>query len=896
MTAGHDAARHLPIWSRWLLAVLPLGDTRTEVVADFDELFADRCLRYGRGYAHWRLCGDVISLWRRAPRGTHMLQDVRFGFRLLRKHPVPVGVAVAGLGLAIGVVATVFSLVNATRLRPYGMEDPGTVVQVTRPIYEGRVLSSEWPYTRFLQMQAATSMVGVEALMSDTARIALRSGADGEADRPTAFVSGGYLRLLGAQPAMGRILGSDDDRPGATPVVVLSHRLWVTLGADREMVGRPVWINGAPAVVVGVLRPDFSAPGYRQPELWAPFQAFDDFLKVAETYLINGRVPDSMAGDPFAPTARTLVNVVARLRPDISMEVARQHLFALVNPPGDPAGQTAATRPIEVVLFRAARPIDGPDSAESWLEVASMLAVVGLVLAVGCANIGNLLLASASTRSREIGVRLALGASRGRLTRQLVIESLLISGASTIVGVLFSIWLSPIAARIVELDAGIVVTTGARVLLFAVGVALITGLAAGLAPARFGTRGRVVTALQSQSGAAGRPAASSRLRSTFIGLQAAVAMLLLVGAALLTRTALGFSGPDVGFDANRMLALTITAPSSGFDDRLFLARALDTMRALPGVEHAGLSELRPFGTSVRSLSLADGSDGFSVYINRVDAEFLHAAGVRLLHGRYFTQAEASADAPVGLITRGAAVRFFGTDQVVGRSLSELPAKNAQDAVTIVGVVADLALHRVHTEGFGTIFRPIARAVAAPPSSNPPALPTLIVRTANPVVMARQVEEALRPLDGRARPRSYIVQRDIDAFVDGTRRLAWIAGPLAGLALVLAVLGVYGVTSFVVHGRTQEVSVRLALGASSRDVRRLLVRDSLRPVAIGLAVGLAVALAAAKVFASLLPGVSPFDPSAIGSALLALGVAAYVAAALPSRAASRVDPATVLRQS
>ena len=821
----------------------------------------------------------------------HMLQDLRFGVRLFRKHPLPIGIAVIGLGLAIGAVTTVFSLVNATLLRPYGMSDPASVMQVARPMFGGHMIGNSWPYERFLKLQSAGTLAGVEATVPETARVSLNASDDGVGERQIAFVSDGYLDLLGARPAIGRSLQPNDDRPDAPPVVVLSHRLWTAVGEPASIAGRKLWINGAAAEIVGVLRPEFSVPAFRQPEAWSPFHAFDRILKVPQTYLVNGRVPESMGGEPFAPSARTLVDVVARLRPEVSQETARQNLYALANAAVDGAVKPANAKPTEVRLFSAASPIDGPNASGSWLTVASMLGLVGLVLAVACANTGNLLLASAATRGREIGVRLALGATRRRLLRQMILESLLISGAAAAIGFFLAFWLSPIAAGIVGLDTGVDVAPDARVLLFSIGVALVAGLAGGLAPARFGARGNLVTALQSQAGNAGPSVVPSRLRSSFIGLQSAVSILLLVAAALLWRTALRTTVTDVGYDADRLLSIELTTPEKGLDERAYVRQALETVRALPNVEQAGTIEKRPFGTTITTIRLAEGGESFAIYVNRVDSAFLRAAGVRLLSGRFYTEAEEMSNAPVALISESIARRFYGESGPLGRSLSALPAARPYEDVAIIGVVADVMLNRVHSEGVGGVFRPLA--VKTDPASAAP--PALIVRTATPGATARVVEQALRPLDPRVRPKAYVLQRDVEKFAAGRQMLAWLSGPIAVLALILAALGIYGVTTFVVSRRTPEVSLRMALGASAADVRWLLVRDSLRPVLIGLVIGLGVALAAAKIYASLLPGISPFDPIAIGAALLVLGAAAFGAAAIPARAAGRIDPAEILRQ-
>jgi predicted permease len=878
-----------------ILALLPLRESRGEVEADFAELFLDRQARYGRGYAHRRLLADIVSLWRGTPRGGHVLQDLRFGLRLFGKHPLPVGLAIAGLALSIGVVTAVFSLVNATRLRPFDMDDPSSVVQVTRRMFEGWV-DNQWSYQRFLDMRSWTSVSGVEASMEDHVRVSPAAAADSAPERDVLFVSGGYLEMLGGRAAIGRSLTPDDDRPGAPPVVVISHDLWAAeFGSDVAAVGSTIWIGRGQASIVGVMRDRFSGPVRKKPSVWAPFAAFGDLVGVAETYTINGRTPASMAGEAFTPTSRTLVEVVARLAPGVSMAVAEENVAAIVHAAESSANPKA--KPSVVRLFSAASPIDGPQAAESYLEIASILAIVGLVLAVACAKTANLLLAAAATRTREIGVRLALGATSRRLLGQMVSESLMLGLVAGILGFMFALWFSPLLGVLVGIDAGVDLSPDFRVLAFAVVVATVCGLGAGIAPARFGARGNLLAVLQSQSGSAGRTAVPSRLRTSFVGFQAAVSMLLLVASALLARTAVHMTRIDAGFDAERLLVATITTPEKGFDESAYFRRAVDAVSAIPSVERVGLSALRPFGHSRRTVTPQSERHAYTLFVSSTDARALSAIGIRLLRGRFFTDEESDASAPVALISEGVADRYFHGLDPIGQPLSRLPlsSEDPERTTTIIGVVANALLDRVFTENFGTIHLPLRRPETwkGPVVTSPP---TLIVRTANPAAAARAVEDALRKIDPRARPTTGLLSSAVEEFVHDKRTLAWLAGPMAGLALLLAALGVYGVTAFVASRRTLELSVRMALGASAADVRRLLVSDGLRPVLIGLAVGLVAAIGAGQVFRSVLAGVSPTDPFAIGVAGGTLFVSALVAVLIPARRAARVDPASILRES
>lgn len=896
-------AIELPVWSRVVLALIPLRESRGEVEADFTELFVDRQSRYGRWYAHRRLSADIVSLWRGTPRGGHVFQDLRFGMRLFRKHPLPVGLAVLGLALAIGVVTAVFTLVNATMLKPFGMDDPASIVQVNRSRHKGGFWESESTYTRFLDMRGASTVSAVEASMRDTARLSTTSKDEVTPERTVRFVSGGFLQALGGRASFGRTLTATDDQPEAPPVVVLSHWFFESeLLADPQRLGATIWIDGAPATIVGVLEEGFTGPTIDKVSAWAPFASYDDLSRVPETYTINGRTPVSMTGAPFAPTSKTLVEVIARLAPGVSMAAAEENIASIVHrAETEAAGGDPKVTLTPIRLFSKASPIDGPRALESYIQVGAILGLVGLVLAVACANTANLLLAAAATRTREIGVRLALGATRRRLLAQMVTESLTLGLAAGALGFICAVWLSPLLGLVVGLEPGVSLAPDGRVLAFAIGVAILCGVGAGIAPARYGARGHLLAALQSQSAAAGRASLQTRLRASFIGFQAAVSMLLLVAAALFARMALHMNGLDVGYDANRVLTASITVPQadpkSTFDEAAYFRGAIDAVRAIPSVERVALIEKRPFGPTIETLRGL--GDDFTLFISRSDAEFFPAAGIRLVSGRFFTEEEVNSSAQVAVIGESVARRFYSDIDPLGQPLSRLPfgdkGISAEDKIsTIVGVVDDALLQRTHTEYFGMIHRPMRRL--AGPKTRDTGPPTLIVRTAHPAAIVREVEDALRHVDSRARPSTWILQLAVNEFIGSKRMMAWLAIPMAAFALLLAALGIYGVSAFVTRRRMQEVSVRMAMGASAVDVLKLLVRDGLRPVVIGLVVGLACALGAGQVFSSMFVGVGPTDPLAIALSGATLVLAALVAVLIPARHAARVDPASILRES
>ena len=860
-----------PHWARALLAVAPLGDRRREVVSDLEELYLDRRARYGLAYAHGRLFVDVVSLWRGTTRrGGSMRQDLKFAVRLFRRNPAPVAVAVGGLALALGAVTAAFSIVNATMLRPYGMDDPSSVVRVARLDHGDRPFPY-WPYPHYARMRAGTSAATLEASSLERERFSAIGPDDPAPAQWTLFVSGGYFPTLGGRPALGRPLMPADDAPGAPPAVVISQHLWSTLfDADPAAVGRTVWLGGVPMTLVGVIEAGFSGPRDPRPAIWLPLALYDE---------VRG-------GNPVSPTSGPLIEVVGRLAPDASRGAVEASLTALVNAPADGRTDSAGARAITVGLVAASSPLSEAGE-EEYIVLGCVVAFLGLVLILACANTANLLLAAAATRMREIGVRLALGATGRRLLTQLTWESVLLAVAAGSAGYGMALWLAPVFARAIDVQPEISVAPDWRVLLFALAVAMLCGIGAGLSPARFAARTSVLSVLRAHLGGHDGPRLSTRRRTWFVGFQAAASMLLLALAALLARTAVTTANMDPGLDVDRLISVHLQMRGEGFDQDGYLLRAMDAARNVPGVEGVAQAQQLPFGGSINTLGLETlSSAAYRLYQQRSDAAYFAATGTRIVRGRAFTDAEVRSEAPVALISEDVVRRFYEDSDPLGQPIARIPTSNPQPPAIVIGVTADAMTNSLNALAMGTIYRPLARE-----RSNAPGL---VVRAANPGAAAHAVNEALRGLDPNVRPSITIVGERFAAFINSKRMMAWLVGPIALLALVLAALGIFGVTAIVVNQRAHEVTVRLAIGATVSDVLRLLTADSLRPVLIGLTVGLLAAVATSRYFASLLSGISPQDPLALALAAGALTASALVAVLLPVRRMAGADPASVLR--
>jgi predicted permease len=867
---------------RRFTSLLVRGPDARFIRHDLEEIYArDRAGGLPACRAHLRyfrlLFQSALSVWRPGERLVssvewvgefrtgEALRDVRFGARLLLKHPTSAGIAITGLGMAIGIVVSVFTIVDATMLKPFAMDDPASVVSVGSVRMHGEPI---WSYASFLRMQEASALAHIEASRLERVRVSTMSRDGGDVSRRMLFVSGGYLEMLGGRPAYGRPLAARDDAAGATPVVMISHHLWSSaLNADPAAIGRTMWVNGIPVTLVGVMRPDFTGPidADIRPAIWAALSALDD--------LLGGKALDR--------DSRNAVEVIGRLRPGASARAAEDNLSAIVNRLRPASSATDPSRSVR--LDSLASPMAGRDAAENYLAIVTIFAIVGLVLVLACANTANLLLAAATTRMSEMGTRLALGASTARLVNQMVNESLLLCLAAGGLGLVSSIWLVPVLRAALDLPPDLTPRPDGRVVLFTIGVAVVCGLGAGLSPARHGARGNLLGALRSQGSTNGAGAIPSRLRTTFVGFQAAVSVFLLVAAALLARSAMRATA-GAGFDVDRLLGVAIERGNHDTYARI----ALDAVRRIPFVEHASLVQNQPFSFIEEGDEFSYGGRWYRLNVTRCDASFFATAGLRILRGRAFSDDDVAHEAPVALISGNVARELFPGIDPIGQPLSGLPPRENgnREPATIVGVVSDAMLAPLRSESSGGIYRPIRRTVDNPP--------VLIVRAPNPWHAARAVEESLRRVDPSKRPTVSIVREGLDAYLGNKRMLASLAVPVAVLALLLAALGVFGVTAFVVSQRTSEMSVRMALGASAADVARLLLGDSLRPVIAGLVVGLGAALLVSTLSSGALGGISPHDPLAIGIGAGSLIVASLVAVVVPVRRAARTDPASLLR--
>jgi predicted permease len=893
--------QRLPAPARWLLRRSPVPrQRRAEVQADLHELFARRRSDRGAVHAHWRLYRDVGSLWfQRQPAPDDstrplslaflrdVLVDLKYAMRLFARQPAILLLTIVGLSLGLGISTAAFSIMNAA-LRGEGIVDPDRLPGVLRTT--DRSVATAWTYDEFVHLRQGATRLQLEAVLTEAAAVTTSTAEADAASAGVAFVSGGFFAATGGRMMLGRRLEAGDEQPLDPPPVVVSFVFWTSrLDRDPSVVGRTIRIGRTPATVVGVAQPGFSAPHNRL--LWMPLTAY------GAVYDSDLRSHSEGRATPFKRTPGGGVEVFGRLPQGVSLSEAEAQLSGVA---AALPGTATADSAIRVRLDPHAGL--GRMSASDVLGVTVFVfAVIALVLLLACANVATVLISTAMTREREMGVRAALGASRWRIVRQLLTESLALGTIAAAIGLLFASWAIPMIGWMIEAPAGTDLTPDLRVYLFLGIVTLATGVGAGLAPAWHGRGADLVTPLKGE-GARQNRVAPRRLRSLLVTTQAAVSVLLLVMATLFVRATIRTATIDVGFDA---VGLYAVSPGLGdaFSDTAaaaritsFWGRAIPELQAVPGVAAVTLTETTPFGGISRTALTSDATPRV-VHFNRTDAAYFETTGLRLLSGRIYTRDEVAARAPVALVSQTLARAYWDGQSPLGQILPpeipvlSLPAVGLTGArPVVIGVVSDAIMAQLHERNMFAVYEPLDRASEG--------FGQLMIRVAPGASgVVDRASQRLREIDPRADVTIASVAGRVQQEASRPRMLATLTGLVGLIAIVLCVIGLYGLTASVVRQRTREMAVRLAIGADAQDLLRLLMWDSLRPVALGLAIGAGAALLAGRmVMTAIFFGVSPQDPLALAGATVILLLAAMLAVLAPTRRAAAVDAAFVLRQS
>jgi predicted permease len=813
-------------------------------------------------------------------------QDLRYAARTLSKDRAFTIVAVVSLAFGIGANATIFSAINGLLLRPPAINDAGRLLQIwqhntTRGGGIGSHMQLSFPDYEYYRdhNQVFTEMA---AFSGETSRVIWNRSGQGEVLQG-AQVSANFFSILDVTPVLGRRFVPDDDRPSTgAAVVMLSNAVWQQrLGADPAILGKTLILNGREFTVVGIAPRGFTGllAGFA-PDFWTPMamhSALSPALNLAERH-------------------QHWIIGLGQLKPGTTPARARADLAVL-------GQQLSSTYDADRNLAPAALPLElVPTFMRGFLGGVSgvLMAVVGLVLLIACANLANLLLAKATSRRRELAIRAALGASRGRLIRQTLTESVLMAGLAGLLGLMMSWWATPALLSLKPASVPLVlnVTPDLRVLAFTIVISLLTGIAFGIAPALHQSRLDQTEALKDGSYHGG--SARSRLRSGLVVVEVTACMVLLAGAALCVRSLVNARSIDPGFDPHHGLSASLNVETFGYTEergKAYYASLLERVRALPGVRAASLIDHLPLGPVMRTEAIeidgyrspqgASGEPRLALDMALIAPNYFEAMGTPLLRGRGFDARDDRTAPTVVIINQAMADRFWPQQDPVGRYVTLFGPGQARTRARIVGVAKTGKYQSLGEEDKPFFYRSLLQDYQ-------PGV-QLIVRTDADAPILGALRDLVQKLD----PQMPLVGVEtLEQHMQLPLFPAQAAGLLLGLfgllALALALMGVYGVMAFAVSQRTREIGVRMALGARRADVMRLVLGHAMRLTLTGIAAGMVIGLGVTRVLSSVLYGISASDPVAFMTVGVALTLVALIASYIPARWAAAVDPMRALR--
>jgi putative ABC transport system permease protein len=815
-----------------------------------------------------------------------ILQDVRFGLRLLRKNPGFASVAVLTLALGIGANTAIFSVINGVLLKPLPFERPDRLVTIyhTPPQanFPGRPIFAVSP-ANFLDWRSQSQ--AFEAMSAYSFRRFTLTGRGHTEAIPAAMVNNGFFSILRAHPLMGRVFLEDEDTPGRDHEVILSYSLWRGhFGGDSEIVGKNVEFNGEPFTVVGVMGPDFDFPIFtglnERIQIWKPIAWSDRERAVRDShnYLVVARLKDGFS----------LQQAQAELDA-ISSRLAQQH-------PKDDKGWGAIEVPLREDLVGKIRP-----------SLLILLGAVAFVLLIACANVANLLLARTLSRRREIAIRAALGAGRGRLLQQALSETLLLAFGGGVVGLVFAhlgieMIVNFLGQRLPRFNG---VGLDASVLAFTLGASLVTGLTAGLLPAQRLAKEESNQALKESPGQVASDAIGRRTRNVLVASEIALSLMLLIGAGLLIRSLWALRNTNLGFDPDHVLTMELSISPTKFaappQQSRFFERVLERVRALPGVESAGMNDDLPLRGGSTEPILAEGwptvpmSDLPEVDVRIISPGYLSAMRIPLVSGRDFDDSNAAGRAGAVLISQAMAKQFWPNQNPLGKhvTLYFLP----QVTRAVVGVVADVKQDGLDQKRASAgLYFPLAQLTAPIGTPWQSFGMNLVVRTAqSPSSVAAAVDKAVHEVDREVAVLNVRTMDDlVSASLSPQRFTMLLLAAFAGLALFLATIGIYSVISYSVSRRAHEIGIRLSLGARRAEVLLLVVRQGMAVAALGILIGIIGALILSRLMSTIVYGVTASDPLTFLAVCLLLTCVALLACYIPARRALCVDPAVTLR--
>ena len=805
---------------------------------------------------------------------TDLWYDIRYGVRLLFKNPGLTAILVLALALGIGANSAIFSVVNALLLRPLPYKDSGRLVWV----WETQPQLSQAPFTPadFLDYQSQNKSFEQVATYF-TQSLTLTGREEPERLRGS-VVSADFFSILGVQPLVGRTLLPQEGQPGAERVAVISQGLWERrFNSDRGVLGKALTLNGTNFTVVGVMPQDFRYPS----------PATDMWLNPRQV------IPERSVGstdDVRANRKNHWLPMIARLKPGVSVEQAQADMEAVARQLGQQYNSNHGVKVISLQerIVGDVRP-----------TLLALLGAVGLVLLIACANVANLLLARASSRQREFAIRTAHGASRLRVIRQLFTESILLALLGCGVGLLLAYWGVELLTSALPSDTPRLKEIGLdwRVLVFTLLVSLLTGLAFGLAPALRASAVNLTDSLKEGGRGSSEGFRSNRVRSLLVVSEVALSLVILVNAALLVRSYQRLQVVDPGFETSNMLTLQLSLPVAKYDDdaksSAFFQQLVQRLEALPQVKAVTLANDIPLvGDMQTSAPRIEGranstGEGSLAGVHAVSQNYFQVIGTPVLKGRAFTSADTLNSPPVIIINNTMAQRLFPNEEPIGKRI-----RFSDDAKVpweeIVGVVGDIKHEGLDAKPFMETYLPFTQS--------PRSLMAVMIRTTNdPTNLVSAARNSVLEVD-RDQPVYDIktMEQRLSESIAPRRLSMVLFVSFAGLALLLAAVGVYSVISYSVNRRTHEMGIRMALGARALDVLKLVVWQGMTLALVGIVIGVLAAFALTRLMSGLLYGVSATDPFIFAGVALMLVIIALLACLIPARRATKVDPMIALR--
>jgi putative ABC transport system permease protein len=804
----------------------------------------------------------------------NFLNDVRFGLRMLRKSPSFTFFAVAVLALGIAANSAIFSIADNVLIRPLPYRDTNRLVMVWEDASAYDFPKNTPAPGNFNDWRARTQVFEDMAAIADAS---LNLTGDGNPeDLIGKRVTANLFSVLGVTPTLGRDFRTDDDLAGSPHVAILSHGLWLRrFGGDPQIVGKEIILNFERCTVIGVMKRGVQFPD-RETELWVP-------TRFTTQQLTNH-------GNHF-------LQVVAKLKPGVPLRTANANLAIIAaqvekENPDSNAKVGAFAVPLREELAGDVRP-----------AILMLVGAVCFVLLIACANVANLLLSRATGRRRELAMRLALGATRGRVIQQMLTESILLALLAGAVGLLLSIWGTKFLATLIPAGIAPMAGTGvdARVLLFTLVISLSTGILFGIIPASRVSQFKLTYSLKQGGGQSGVGSGGHRLRDALVVCEVALAIVLLSGAALLIRSLQNLYHLDPGFRADHVLIMRTPLPRQKYEAfaprTAFYDQVLAKVEAIPGVVAAGYTTWVPLTNSGGATGITiegkpEPAPGDILIPNTriISLDYMKTLRIKLVEGRAIEEGDGAGKLPVALINQTMARNYWPGENPIGKQFKVGAYKNKSPRITVIGIVGDVHQAGLDVPARAEMYLPYQQQDFGYEPEY------LAVRTSgDPMALAEIARQQVWAVDKEQPVAGVMPLEDlVDENLSSRRMQASLLGGFAGLALLLVTLGIYAVLSFAVTQRTQEIGVRVALGAQPRDVLRMIFAQGFKLFLIGAAIGLAAAFALSRALVHLLYGVSAYDPASFAIVTILLAAVALLACYIPARRATRVDPLIALR--